>query len=95
MESKADLSAAIHGGGHDHLDEVSMSRQQEMKKQHDSQQEFHSLLKEYMGKKRPRKLKHHLRCREAIEEKGILHIPSSLFSIVRGGGLFLNGYVGS
>ncbi len=30
-------------------EEVSISRQHEMKQAHDSQQQFHSLLKEYMG----------------------------------------------
>ena len=55
-----------------------MSRQHEMKRAHDSQQQFHSLLKEYMGKN-PR-----LRAsRKAPEEESHLHIARTLHSIVR------------
>lgn len=48
MEEKDELMGeGVHALAHQG---ISMSRQQEMKNQHDAQQQFHSLLKEYMGK---------------------------------------------
>ena len=56
--------------------EVSFSREKEMKEAHDSQQQFHSLLKEYMGKFEQ------LFFRENPEKKSIPNISVSMHAFV-------------
>ena len=76
MEEKDELMGeGVHALAHQG---ISMSRQQEMKNQHDAQQQFHSLLKEYMGKNY---LDTYYLVREVIEEEGILYIFCSLYII--------------
>lgn len=76
MEEKDELMGeGVHALAHQG---ISMSRQQEMKNQHDAQQQFHSLLKEYMGKDY---LDNNYMIRKALKKEGILYISCSLYII--------------
>jgi len=59
-------------------EEISMSREHEMKRAHDYQQQFHSRLKECTCK-----LRHLSEKKKAREEEYRIHLPDSLQAIVR------------